>query len=69
MSMPSDEVLLRTTDCIVAGMPTLACSYCDFEADHFFYYEDKSYANRIVKRCPECGKRIFGVVVLSNAKA
>lgn len=58
-----EETLLRTTGDIVAGMPVLECTNCHFQADHFFWYEDKSYANRVVKRCPKCGMRIFGVVV------
>ena len=58
-----DEVLLVTTDEVVAGMPTLECSNCHFQADHFFYYEDRTYARRAVKHCPKCGLRILGVVV------
>ena len=62
-----EETLLRSTGDIVAGMPVLECTNCHFQADHFFFYDDATYAHRAVKRCPRCGMRIFGAVV-TNAK-
>ena len=58
-----DEVLLRSTSEVVGGMPVLECSNCGYRMDHYFWYEDNTYARRIVKRCPGCDYRIFGVVV------
>lgn len=59
----SKECLLRTTECEVAGKPTIECTGCHFEADHFFWYEDDSYAYRKLYHCPRCGTRIIGIVV------
>ena len=58
-----DEALLRSTDDVVAGMPVLECSNCHFQADHYFWYEDGTYARRMLKFCPKCNIRILGVVV------
>ena len=57
------EALLRTTGNLVAGRPTIECTNCHFEADHFFWYETDTYAFRKLRFCPKCGTKIFGVVV------
>ena len=58
-----DEVLLRSTDQVIAGMPVLECSNCHFRGDHYFWYEDNTYARRKLMFCPSCNLRILGVVV------
>ena len=61
-----EEALLRSTDEVVAGMPVLECSNCHFKADHYFWYEDNTYARRMLRFCPNCNIRIFGVVVRND---
>ena len=61
-----DEALLHTTKNNVGDLPTIECANCHFEADHFFWYDGPTYAHRKLKFCPNCGMRLFGIVVLNR---
>lgn len=56
------EALLRETGEKVGGMPVLECSNCGFRADHFYWYEGPTYAERKVHWCPSCKLHILGVI-------
>lgn len=58
-----EETMLVSTGLKVGGLPVLECSNCHFQANHFFYYEDATYARMAVKQCPKCGFRILGAVI------
>ena len=59
--MDDEEVLLRETDETVSDLLVLECSNCGFKADHYFFYDGPTYANRKVLWCPNCRRRILGI--------
>ena len=67
--MEHESTILRTTDDVVAGKPVIECTNCHFQADHFFWYEDDSYAYRALNFCPSCNHKVIGVVVRSGGGA
>lgn len=64
MIRPSDDTaILRTVRVVELGMPHLKCTGCGHQEDHFFYYSDETYSSRYVTKCPNCGRKILGVIL------